>query len=181
MNLTDDTYGPPTTLRREHRCPSCGYGAVATVPPSPCPMCGSGEARLAPAEVRDRAHLTLRLLGPSTLLITPTGELDQTAGGELSEAVAEHVHDQHEIVVDLTSVATVEDDVAELLVRLGALARAAGGRLLTVCPASGPDGFSLHEIDPDRALADEPIEGPLGRTLERLARAARQAREREGA
>ncbi|MGZ4463283.1 MAG: hypothetical protein ACXVZP_10620 [Gaiellaceae bacterium] len=29
--------------RQEIRCCACGYGAVATRPPSRCPMCGSGD------------------------------------------------------------------------------------------------------------------------------------------
>ncbi|HEX7082541.1 MAG TPA: hypothetical protein VF186_00330 [Gaiellaceae bacterium] len=176
----ETTHRELAAFRREYHCPACGYGAVATVPPSPCPMCGT-DGSLETGEQRTRAHLTLRRLGPSTVLITPTTALDREAGMELGEAVAEHVHDQPEVVVDLTKVATVEDDIGELLVRLGALARAAGGRLLTVCPAAGPDGFALHEVDPDLWLEDDPIEGPLGRTLNRLSRAARRAREGEQA
>lgn len=37
---------PPTTKRRELRCPDCGFGAVVAHPLRRCPMCGGGEWQL---------------------------------------------------------------------------------------------------------------------------------------
>jgi len=37
---------PPTTKRRELRCPDCGFGAVVAHPLRRCPMCGGRDWQL---------------------------------------------------------------------------------------------------------------------------------------
>lgn len=162
--------------RQEFRCPSCGYGAVAVRPPAPCPMCGEDgpdARRLLTGEVREHEQLTIRRLGPTTILITPHGPLDRETAALVGEAIAEHAHDEPEVVVDLTYVAYVADAAAELLVRLGALTHGAGGRLLVVCPTANGDAFMLHELRPDEPLDAGRVDGALGRALRHLGGTAR--------
>ncbi len=40
MSLTDTSM---SESRSDYRCPSCGYGIVASELPARCPMCGSAE------------------------------------------------------------------------------------------------------------------------------------------
>jgi hypothetical protein len=37
---------PPAVMRREFRCPGCGFGATVAQPPACCPLCGGGDWQL---------------------------------------------------------------------------------------------------------------------------------------
>jgi anti-anti-sigma regulatory factor len=173
---------PDDRTRREFRCSGCGFGAVALVPPLACPICrdANWEEIEPPAlhtlsdQQEDGGHLTITRLGGSRYLITPPSEVDIQAGAALTEAVAGLAHARPDVVVDLTRVGEIDPEAARLLLRLGALARGAGGRLLVVCPRDDAAGFAFHELDPEQPAEIDRIEGPLGRALRRINRADRR-------
>lgn len=152
----------------EYRCCGCGYGAVAAAPPPACPMCHRGSWAHADSRVDD--PLTVKRLGGSTFLVTPPRELDPEAGLLLSETLADLAHEQPEVVVDLSRVTGIDDRMAQLLLRLGALAHGSGGRLLAVCPTGKPSAVEIREIDARGDDALDGFPGPLGRALRRRQR-----------
>lgn len=148
----------------EHRCGRCGYGVATTCLPPACPMCrGAAWTPVAPR----REPVAVTHHGAAGALITVTRELAPRDLGALATTVAELAHDTPEIVVDLTRVGGLSTGAAQLLLRLGALARGAGGHLRARCAAGmRPTDVVEVEIGRGRALVD--LDGPVGRAFRRV-------------
>jgi hypothetical protein len=174
------------TTRREFRCGGCGFGAIASGPPPTCPICRNanwnqiepGSRRNVSDQQVNENVLTVKRLSESAYLVTPPSTLDIPAGTALAEAIAELAHEQPDIVLDLTHVVEVDPEAARLLLRLGALAHTAGGRLLAACPCCDADGFAFHPLAPEPPATDQ-IEGALGRALRQIERADRRRKAEE--
>ena len=154
-------------------CGGCGYG-IASCPPQSCPQCGSG-TWVAWGSSRG-ADVAVRRLAKTIFLIRPPDVVDIAAGIVMCETVAALAQVGPEVVIDFTSLRRVEDAAAQFVLRLSALLRGAGGRLLVICSAGGRVAF--HDL----ASGEEGgvITGELGRAVRRLAesgstRAARAA------
>ena len=149
----------------DYRCDACGYGAATNAPPRACPMCGAASWTHA---ARGVGSVGIRRLANSIFLVTPPPALDAAAGVLLLATLAELAYEHPEVVVDLTGV-ELDSSAAQLLLRLGALARGSGGRLLAVCPGGGPDGIEIHELDGQEGGVSAWSDGALGGALRLIA------------
>jgi anti-anti-sigma regulatory factor len=141
--------------RAEYRCCSCAYGAATLEPPEVCPMCAATSWTYEPT-APGSPTITVRRIRDSAFVLTPPGQVDASCRATLVAAVASLAHEQPEILVDLSSVRSIDPETVELLERLATLARGAGGRLLATYPSGA-------ESEDDR-------ETTLGGWLERLER-----------
>jgi hypothetical protein len=133
--------------RLEYSCSSCGYATCVSTPAATCPVCGGSDWSYTGRGGTE--GLTVRRIGGSIFVLTPCGALDGPAGAALIEAVAALAHEQPDVVVELAEVRHLDRTAAQLLLRMAALARGAGGRLLAACHGKG-EAVELHELDPDR-------------------------------
>jgi ABC-type transporter Mla MlaB component len=112
-------------------------------------------------------HVAVALCGDAKALIVVAGEVGPEELNALSTTVAALAHEAPEIVVDLTGVSGLPSGGARLLLRLGALARGAGGHLRARCPA-GARPTEVVELDIERAPALARLGGPVGCAFEEL-------------
>lgn len=126
-----------------YQCRTCSYGTSLDVPPPSCPMCHDGAWVKA---IGNGRAFTVRRLAATTVLISPPAELDLAASTLLWETVACLAFAHPEVVVDLTDVDEIDEGAAQLLSRLGELARF-GERVLVAVPTAGPKEIEILELE----------------------------------
>jgi hypothetical protein len=126
------------------RCTGCRFACAAGEPPLECPRCGGSAWQFHTAH--SELEAALRRVRGSLYVLTPEHELDAGMRLTLIEVVAALAHDRPEIVVDLTAVDGDDPaDQADVVGRLAAITRGAGGRLLAV-HGDGGDGSQLRRL-----------------------------------